>query len=215
MTEKATKGARRVGSQASPANAITFLVERMLAGGINTITLVSVVEVGDTLSVLPLVPQIDGFGATLETVPIHGVPFARLQGGIGGVICDPVVGDIGIAVFCQRDISAVKAAKGPAAPGSRRTFDQADAVYLGGILNKTPTVYMELTQEGKMRLVAPGGLEVVAPASTFSGTVAIQGAITGGATITTIGDGVFNTHSATKHNHTSNVPGAPTSSANG
>ena len=160
------KGARKLSSANSPVNAISFLVERMMAGGLNTSTLVRVDEVEssdpDNLRVVvtPLVPQIDGDGNTLAPQPIYDVPYSRLQGGKAALIIDPVVGDIGVALFTQRDISTVKQTRSSGQPGSLRTFDQADALYIGWVLNQQPTVFLELTQDSKARLVAPGGFDV-------------------------------------------------------
>jgi hypothetical protein len=47
------------------------------------------------------------------------VPYFRVQGGADAIIIDPKVGDLGIAVFCSRDITGVKRSK--EASGSRIT----------------------------------------------------------------------------------------------
>lgn len=185
------KGARKLSSANSPANAISFLVERMMAGSLNTSTLVRVDEVdpdAGLVVVTPLVPQIDGDGNTLAPQPIYDVPYSRVQGGIAALIIDPVPGDIGICLFAQRDISTVKQTKAAGQPGSLRTFDQADALYVGWVLNKTPTVFLELTQDGKAKLVAPGGHIIDAPTTEITGAVHIVGAVTTDSTVFAAGD---------------------------
>lgn len=95
-----------------------------------------------------LVDMVDGQGNTVQHGTISNVPYFRLQGGANAVIVDPQPGDIGMACFCSRDISAVKSVKDAAPPGSWRSHDFSDALYLGGFLNGTPTSYIQITQGG-------------------------------------------------------------------
>ena len=95
-----------------------------------------------------LVGMVDGQGNTIEHGTIPNVPYFRLQGGTNAVIVDPSPGDIGMACFCSRDISAVKSAKDAAPPGSWRSHDFSDALYLGGFLNGAPTSYIQITDGG-------------------------------------------------------------------
>ncbi|MFJ7315278.1 hypothetical protein ACIQVE_21445 [Pseudomonas sp. NPDC098747] len=203
------KGAKKLSSANSPTNAISFLVERMLAGTLNTCTLVRVDEVDPSpaaprVAVTPLVPQIDGEGNTLPPQPIYDVPYSRVQGGVAALIIDPVPGDIGIALFAQRDISTVKLTKSAGQPGSLRTFDQGDALYVGWVLNQTPTVFLELTQDGKAKLVAPGGF-------TVDCDMHVTGAVTTDSTITAAGDVLGTGISLSTHTHICAAPGDPTS----
>lgn len=95
-----------------------------------------------------LVDMVDGQGNTVQHGTISNVPYFRLQGGTNAVIVDPAPGDIGMACFCSRDISAVKSVKDAAPPGSWRSHDFSDALYLGGFLNGTPTSYIQITDGG-------------------------------------------------------------------
>lgn len=95
-----------------------------------------------------LVDMVDGQGNTVQHGTISNVPYFRLQGGANAIIVDPQPGDIGMACFCSRDISAVKSVKGSAPPGSWRSHDFSDALYLGGFLNGTPTSYIQITDGG-------------------------------------------------------------------
>lgn len=95
-----------------------------------------------------LVDMVDGQGNTVQHGIISNVPYFRLQGGTNAVIVDPSPGDIGMACFCSRDISAVKSVKDAAPPGSWRSHDFSDALYLGGFLNGTPTSYIQITDGG-------------------------------------------------------------------
>ncbi len=109
-----------------------------------------------TVDVLPLVSMIDGFvdpksgqmGHSIPHAIVYGLQYFRLQGGTNAVILDPAIGDIGMAILSDRDISSVVQNKGQANPGSQRRFDLADGVYVGGILNGTPTQYVQFTATG-------------------------------------------------------------------
>lgn len=121
------------------------------------------------LDVVPMVHQVDGAGKAVEHGTIHNVPYFRIQGGANAIILDPQVGDIGIAVFAGRDTSKVKATRAPALPGSKRRFDWADALYIGGVLNGTPTAWVRFSSEG---------LELKASAIKIIGNVDVTGDIT-------------------------------------
>lgn len=138
----------------SDYNANTFLVWSILARvrtmqpcQVTAVTGGGVGAVG-FVTLQPLVNQLDGYGNATPHGQIYNVPYFRLQGGANAVILDPQVGDIGIAGFCDRDISSVKANKGQANPGSKRQFSMADAVYMGGTLNGTPGQYLQFSSTG-------------------------------------------------------------------
>jgi hypothetical protein len=117
---------------------------------------------GGTVSIQPMVAMIDGAGNATPHGAINNVPYLRMQAGANAVIMDPEVGDIGIAVFAMRDISAVKNTQAPSNPGSRRQYDWADAVYLGGILNGTPTNYIQFSG---------GSISLTTPSASTSGVL--------------------------------------------
>lgn len=166
-------------SSSSEANAFEFQVEQKL-GHVRTCTVVKVISCTNTgglapvgsVDVQPLVNMVDGVAsAATPHATVHSLPYVRIQGGVtGAVICDPRPGDIGIAIICDRDISNVKANKAQANPGSRRRFDFADGVYLGGILNGTPTQYLQFVEGGGITMadsfgnfmfLAANGVELV------------------------------------------------------
>lgn len=103
---------------------------------------------GGVVDALPLVNQMDGAGNCFPHGTVFNLPYFQIQGGTSAVICDPVVGDIGVAGICDRDISSVKNNKGQANPGSRRKFSLSDGVYFGGILNGIPTQKIKFTANG-------------------------------------------------------------------
>ena len=147
MADKPYFGSLKPTDGASDFNALNAAIRRILSMG-GAPALVEVKAVSGTglnpvgfVDIVPLVHQQDGVGRTIPHGTIHGTPFARLQGGKRAFICDPVVGDIGLAIICGRDISSVKANRKASAPGSFRQCDMADAVYLGGYLNAAPEEY--------------------------------------------------------------------------
>jgi hypothetical protein len=135
-------------------NVICAIVRTMLAR-VDTMKLVKVTAVhagqggaAGTVDVLPLVNQVDGFGNATPQGTVYGVPWWRLQGGTGAVVCDPVAGDIGYVVCADRDGSNVTRTKKQANPGSFRSFNVADGVYVGGILNAAPAQFVSFTTQG-------------------------------------------------------------------
>jgi hypothetical protein len=150
-----TYGHASASDENSEFNATTFLIKQILAR-VHTATVVQVKSVTNSgevspvgfVDVLPLVNQIDGFGNPTEHITVYGLPYIRMQGGTNAIILDPQVGDLGIAIFASRDISAVKNAKKQSNPGSRRRFSMSDGIYLGGILNGAPQNYVRFYSGG-------------------------------------------------------------------
>ena len=148
-------GAWKLTTDLTPLNEQVYLIERMLAR-VNTATLVRVVAVhpGDdnaagTVDVLPLVSMVDGAGAPTRHATVYGLPYAQMQGGGYAFVCQPVAGDVGICLFADSDISAVKSSLKETTPGSQRKFSMSDGVYLMG-WNPTaaPTVCVKVDAGG-------------------------------------------------------------------
>lgn len=165
------------------------------------------------VDVVPLVNQIDGSGNPTPHVTIYNVPYLRIQGGSNAVIIDPEPGDIGIAVFASRDISKVKTTKSQANPGSFRQYDFSDALYLGGVLNGSPTQYVRFSSDG-IEIDTPNtitlrGSEIVidGPVSQSGGNVTIDASLSVTGDVTAGGSPISLVH----HKHTSASPGSPTS----
>lgn len=151
------------------------------------------------VDVQPMVAQIDGAGNTTPHGTVHNLPFFRLQGGANAIILDPQPGDIGLAVFASRDISAVKSTRAPAQPGSRRRFDMADGLYIGGFLNGAPTQVIAFTAEG-ISVTSPTKVTITAPTVAVDGDLTATGGITAG-----FGGGA----SVTLQHHTHPANGSP------
>ena len=119
------------------------------------------------VSILILVDQVTGDDMTVPHGEIPNVPYVRLQGGANAVIIDPQVGDIGLACFASRDITSVKNARQVAPPGSRRAHDFSDAMYIGGMLNGTPTQYIQFSGGGIL-VHSPTAITLEAPTVTVN-----------------------------------------------
>ena len=204
--DTAVKGQQNIYTSKGDNNALAFAIRQML-NSINTCLPCKVVAVYPSdssvgyVDVLPLVTYVDGMGKAVQPVTHYHLPYSRVQGGIAALIIDPVVGDKGLAVFASRDVSTVTAdTTEPQQPASFRRFSESDGYYIGGFLNQSPRVFVELTQEQKCNITATGGVHIV-------GNVTVEG------TITSTGDIVGNGHSLSNHTHTG-VHGE-TSSANG
>ena len=181
----AVKGNKRLTSGSSEFNAMEFLIRNTILGLVNTAipVIVTAVDAGGAgaatgyVTVKPLVCQVDGFGETLDPAELFRVPYARVQGGIAALVIDPVVGDVGLAVFAKSDCSNVAQMQSkPVQPGSFRKFSMSDGFYLGGFLNRAPSVYIEVKQDQSIVITASGGVTVNAPTVTVpSGDVIASG----------------------------------------
>ena len=164
-----TSGQQKPQSTWGEFNNLAFMVQQAL-GKMQTATLVRVESCTNAggvspvgfVDVTPLVNQIDAQGNPTPHVTIHNVPYFRLQGGANGVIIDPVAGDIGVCVFASRDISKVKSTKKQANPGSFRQYSFSDGMYLGGMLNGTPTQYVQFSAAG-IKIHSPTAVVLEAP----------------------------------------------------
>lgn len=234
------KGQQTFQTGASSFNASAFQIQQAL-NKINTAEPVRVTGVSGggkeavgTVTVQPLVNLVTGAGEGLEQSTLFQLPYLRIQGGENAVICDPKVGDIGLAVYAMRDTEAVKSSRDgvTANPGSARAYSKGDGFYLGGFLNKAPKrlVWVEddgITVEdgeggiielkaGACKITAPNGVTMETPTVTITGTLTTTGTSGSGnmsvnGSITSTGDQVAAGISQTSHVHTSVEPGSGTS----
>lgn len=156
-----TDGSGKVGQQGlntdtASYNIHDFFIQQALSK-VGTIKLVKVMGVQNAggvaavglVDVKPMVNLVDGLlGSAMQHDTVFQLPYFRLQGGLNAIIMDPVVGDIGFAVICDRDITTVKNTKTYGPPGSYRRFSIADGLYVGGVLNATPQQYVTFTSTG-------------------------------------------------------------------
>jgi len=199
MSDTGYQGALNEGQDLSEYGSIAFLVSQMLSR-VNTATLVKVVSCTNAgglspvgfVDVQPLVNQLDGADKAIPHGKLYRLPYVRVQGGANAVIIDPEKDDIGLAVFASKDISAVKATKAQANPGSGRRFNMADGLYIGGLLNGTPQQYVQFDTSGititspndvtvncqNANINAAASAKIDSPATTVTGTLEVDGAVT-------------------------------------
>jgi hypothetical protein len=141
-----------------------FIFRQMLAR-VDTLVLVKVVAVapgkgsppiGGTVDVQPLVNQIDGATPPNSTPhgTVYGLPYSRWRCGPWEIVGDPVVGAIGVALCCSRDISVVKNTKAQANPGSQRRFTIADGLFvpLGSFFDGAAAATIFLKPDGTINI---------------------------------------------------------------
>ena len=133
-----------------------FIIQQLISN-IHTMIPVEVVSVSvptGTLapigrcSVRPLVQQVNGNNNVYGRGQIINVPYLRVQGGKNAVVIDPVVGDVGLCGFCERDISMVKRTGVEAAPNTRRQYSLNDAVYMFTMMSGVPEQYVHFKDNG-------------------------------------------------------------------
>ena len=169
-------------TDSTPLNQLEFIVKNITRGMSTSIpVLITAVQAGDTnaagyVDARPLVAQIDAWGNSLPMAVIHHLPYFRLQAGRAAVVLDPVVGDIGLAVFAQSDCSNLKqGATQTVQPNSWRKFDESDGFYVGGFLNKSVDTFVRLAQDGSITIKAPGNVTIDAPTVTYTGDIICGG----------------------------------------
>lgn len=200
-----------------------YLIKSLIAR-MATATLVQVVKVTNTggvaavgfVDLQPLVSQVDPNMNPTPHAVIRNNPYFRIQGGKNAIIIDPEVGDIGIALFTSRDISAVSSTltggraatkQDPISPGSFRKYDMADALYLGGVLNGVPTQYIEFAAGG-ITITSPNPVNINCTNATIKATsITLQNA--GSALKKLVNETFLTLFDA--HVHTSATAGSPTS----
>lgn len=152
------------------------------------------------VDVTPLICQTDADGNSIDPVSIPHLPYFRLQHGSAAVICDPKVGDIGLAIFAQQDVSRLTGQTNPVAPGTFRCFDMSDGFYIGGFWGQKPTTFIHIEDSGHVTITAPeavvvntttatvnasGSTKIDSPSVTITGdttiekTLSVRGLITG------------------------------------
>jgi hypothetical protein len=126
-------------------NAVLSLIAGAIKGCVFAdIVLVKKVN-GKTLTVFPLVTGTNASGGSIENQDVYNVPFIQYQAGNSSVKMTPRVGDIGLVIACDKDITNVKKLKAEALhqlSGATHTH----AVYITAIasLNDEPTELLSL-----------------------------------------------------------------------
>lgn len=186
MTQSGGYGQLGPMNSSSEYNSLMFIISQALAQ-VRTCVVVQVTGVTNDgglspvgfVHATPLVNQLDGHGNATPHGVIYNLPYFRLQGGTNAVILDPKVGDKGIAIICDRDISSVKTNKARSNPGSLRKFDLSDGVYVGGILNGVPENFIRFLTNGNISIKSLAKVTIEAPLIELDGAITINGTVTG------------------------------------
>lgn len=137
------------------------------------------------VNVQPVISQVSGNNVAVQHGKLFRLPYLRLQGGTNAVIIDPAPGDVGLAVFCARDIGAAKDQGNldqiksgvilGVPPSSGRQYSMADGIYVGGMLNAQPVQYVRFSSGG-VEIVSPTKITLQAPDVEIiaSDTVSVQ-----------------------------------------
>ncbi len=216
----------------SELNAMDFFVRSIVSKVVSTSLPVVVTAVERSgggsgagyVTVKPLLKPRNNSGDGLEVTTIPKLPYFRLQHGKAAIICDPKIGDIGLAVVAKHDISNIGGNNSPQVPATYRSFDPSDSFYIGGFWGQAPEVFIHLEDEGTIKLKAPTKITLEAPdcevnASTSftvnSSQINLNGPISGGgssgANATFSGDVKAKNISLTTHVHTGVQAGNATS----
>lgn len=166
--------------------ALTDFVQSILADSVNT-TLEGVIVAykNGRVDVKPTGKKVYTDGDALDFTILYDLPLCWLagDGGSAGVKIPVKVGDKCTVFFKQQP-------QGDADTDNTRRFSMADAHVLPGVAypdslpgNDTVKLYygdafLEVTKDGKVNVNAPGGFNVTAPKSEFSGQVLIKGLLT-------------------------------------
>lgn len=184
MSDQGHFGQRGLPDATDDINVMDFMIRQAL-GQTRTMVPVRVVAVHGggvdrppTIDVQPLIKQTNGVGDSYSHGIVYGIPVARSQSGGSAIIMDPSVDDVGIMSIADRDISSLKENNGAESlPGSRRTFDMADGVYHGPMLNAAPTQYVQFTPDGIV-IQTPGSITLNGVTITPAGDIIAPGQIT-------------------------------------
>jgi hypothetical protein len=216
-------------ASSNPLNSMEFFIRSLISQVVSTslpVVVTAVERKGEEagagyVTVKPLLQPRNNSGDGLEVTTIPKLPYFRLQHGKAAIICDPKVGDIGLAVVAKHDISNINGSTTPKVPATYRKFDPSDSFYIGGFWGKAPEVFIHLEDEGTIKIKAPTKITIESPECEVNASTSftvnsaqinlngpISGGGSGGADATFSGDVTAKGISLTDHVH-SNVENGP------
>lgn len=210
-------------ASSNPLNSMEFFIRSLISQVVSTslpVVVTAVERKGEDagagyVTVKPLLQPRNNSGDGLEVTTIPKLPYFRLQHGKAAIICDPKVGDIGLAVVAKHDISNINGSTTPKVPATYRKFDPSDSFYIGGFWGKAPEVFIHLEDEGTIQIKAPTKITIESPECEVNASASftvnsaqinlngpISGGGSGGADATFTGDVNARGISLTSHTHT-------------
>lgn len=188
---------RKPNTTSSDYNSLSFAIWQQLAQ-VNTLELAVVMAVNAdmTVDVKPLLNALTPDNEAIEPTIVYNIPYLRIQAGQNALKITPQVGDIGLAGYCQRDISGVVLNKGQANPQSNRKFSNSDGVYICSVasLAQNPVRFMEIN-DSQISINGDVPLVVNASAMTVNADLTVNG------NINATGDVKAGSISLTSHTH--------------
>lgn len=209
-------------ASSNPLNSMEFFIRSLISQVVSTslpVVVTAVERKGEEagagyVTVKPLLQPRNNSGDGLEVTTIPKLPYFRLQHGKAAIICDPKVGDIGLAVVAKQDISNINGSTTPKVPATYRKFDPSDSFYIGGFWGKAPEVFIHLEDEGTIKIKAPTKITIESPECEVNASTSftvnsaqinlngpISGGGSGGADATFSGDVKAKGISLTEHVH--------------
>lgn len=209
-------------ASSNPLNSMEFFIRSLISQVVSTslpVVVTAVERKGEEagagyVTVKPLLQPRNNSGDGLEVTTIPKLPYFRLQHGKAAIICDPKVGDIGLAVVAKQDISNINGSTTPKVPATYRKFDPSDSFYIGGFWGKAPEVFIHLEDEGTIQIKAPTKITIESPECEVNANTSftvnsaqinlngpISGGGSGGADATFSGDVKAKGISLTEHVH--------------
>lgn len=174
-----TKGFNDFNTDSDEFNVWQFFIKNALSK-IRTAFLAKVLKVykdKTLVDVLPIIKGIDADGNELKQSPVFRLPYFQYRGGINQITITPDIGDYGLCIASDRDITDFKLYTKETKPASLRMFDSRDSLYIGGFLNKGEIKnYIEIT-DNKIETKTQGDLVFYADNDTTiysKGDVSIQ-----------------------------------------
>lgn len=167
MPTQGNKSAQNYETAGSEFNRQRFSIAQFIKERVHTAQIVRVVDVfpsppgsGNSneeglfglVNVELAIKPVDNLGRRVESNTMYNLPYIRLQGGSAAFVLDPKPGDWGLAIFCERDISTFKRTREDTLPGSSRFLSQSDGIYLGGLLNGAPKVFIKVSDSGGIEI---------------------------------------------------------------
>ncbi|MGJ8524351.1 hypothetical protein LMG33818_000059 [Halomonadaceae bacterium LMG 33818] len=150
----------------------------------------SEVDQKKTISVMPIIQGLTGNGLPIDNVEITDIPVMRNQAGDSAIIINPHIGDVGLLLVSDKDISNITGPK-QAIPGNVGRFTLSNALYLGSIplwCDQEPEEYVQLSGNGSgISIKTPGTLSIEAEKPitinaraglTINGNVTVNGNVT-------------------------------------
>lgn len=138
-----------------------------------------------TVDVQPLIQTVDGNGNPWDLGVTYGAVFCRTESGNTAFVLDPAVGDIGLAVACDRDITTAIASGGLAMPGSARHHDISDLIYVLSVKSTQPITQYILANSSGIKMLSPNTITIqaaqinlVGPVAQTNGNVTMQTQLT-------------------------------------